>query len=256
MPAEPLNGQPAGFFGKLPARGDFVTRRLTRAFVDAWDAWLQEAMTASREALGEGWLDLYLTAPIWRFALAPGVCAPDGIAGVLMPSVDSVGRYYPLTIAQSTGAAPPTALLAEPVAGWFEAAEEVALSALADAFDFDGFDRDVGALGMPAPAVAPTSLAAGRDVEEHRSTGVGWQLTGTPAEAARRFLHVVLRGRHGAYGLWWSAGSERVEPSILVSRGMPPPAGFAAFLDGAWQAHGWWGEEGIVRDFVSPGAAP
>ena len=49
-----------GLFGKLPSRGDFVRRRVADAFVDAWDAWLRECLAASREALGDRWLDIYL----------------------------------------------------------------------------------------------------------------------------------------------------------------------------------------------------
>ena len=62
-----------GFFGKLPAVGDFVRRRVDDAVVDTWDAWLQGAMASSRDALGDRWLDLYLTAPMWRFFASPGV---------------------------------------------------------------------------------------------------------------------------------------------------------------------------------------
>ena len=102
MPGEPLGAAKAGFYGKLPARGDFVSRRLPRSFVEPWDAWLQQGFASSRDHLGDGWLEAYLTSPIWRFVLAPGVCGPAGVAGVVMPSVDSVGRYFPLTIAQPT----------------------------------------------------------------------------------------------------------------------------------------------------------
>ena len=52
-----------GLFGKLPSHGDFLRRRASDAFVDAWDAWLRECLAASREALGERWLDVYLTSP-------------------------------------------------------------------------------------------------------------------------------------------------------------------------------------------------
>ena len=42
----------AGFYGKLPSEGDFVTRRLPWEFTSAWDAWLQQGVHASRAALG------------------------------------------------------------------------------------------------------------------------------------------------------------------------------------------------------------
>ncbi len=85
-----------GFYGKLPVVGDFVSRRLPNEFIKPWDGWLQSAIAASREELGDEWLNSYLTSPIWRFLLSPGVCGNKAVAGIMMPSVDRVGRYYPL----------------------------------------------------------------------------------------------------------------------------------------------------------------
>ena len=62
-----------GFHGKVPSRGDFVQHGLPETFVEKWDGWLQESIAQSKGALGGGWLDLYLTSPIWRFVVSPGV---------------------------------------------------------------------------------------------------------------------------------------------------------------------------------------
>jgi type VI secretion system protein ImpM len=85
-------------FGKLPSHGDFLRRRASDAFVDAWDAWLRECLADSREALGERWLDVYLTSPAWRFVCAAGACGPAPVIGLMVPSVDRVGRYFPFTL--------------------------------------------------------------------------------------------------------------------------------------------------------------
>ena len=87
-----------GLYGKIPSLGDFVSRRLPRSFISPWETWLQEVITNSREQLGELWLDHYLTCPLWRFVLSPGICGEQAWGGVLMPSVDRVGRYYPFTL--------------------------------------------------------------------------------------------------------------------------------------------------------------
>jgi type VI secretion system protein ImpM len=86
-----------GFYGKIPARGDFVSRGLANSFLSTWDQWLQSALLASKEQLGDQWLDFYLTSPIWHFVLSAGICDQNVWAGILMPSVDKVGRYGSIT---------------------------------------------------------------------------------------------------------------------------------------------------------------
>jgi type VI secretion system protein ImpM len=130
-----------GFFGKLPARGDFVERRLDRGFCRTLDDWLQAGMEESRARLGDAWLPLYLNAPLWRFAFAAGVCGALPATGVMMPSVDRVGRYFPLVLAVHTGCAAPA---------WYAAAEQTILLALEDDCPFAQFDAAVASLGPAA----------------------------------------------------------------------------------------------------------
>lgn len=137
----------AGFFGKFPRHGDFVARRLPAGFLASWDAWLQAGMEDSRDRLGDAWLPIYLNSPIWRFALGAGVCGPQAWGGVLMPSVDRVGRYFPLTIAAGlddmatagSGCRPPSA-------SWYASLEAMALAALGDEFSLPAFDASLLAL--------------------------------------------------------------------------------------------------------------
>lgn len=140
-----------GFYGKIPSEGDFVTRRLPWEFTSAWDDWLQQGMQASRDALGARWLERYLSAPIWRFQVAPGVCGPIGWRGLFFASVDRVGRYFPLTLAfADTGPTALTALSGEAEA-WI-AVEDAALSGLAPTLPIAAFDRLMDALALPGAA--------------------------------------------------------------------------------------------------------
>jgi type VI secretion system protein ImpM len=145
----------AGFYGKLPSEGDFVTRRLPWEFTSVWDAWLQEGLQASREALGDRWLALYLSAPIWRFQVAPGVCGPLGWRGVFFASVDRVGRYFPLTLAFVDPAPPGLGVLSGDADAWL-AVEDAALAGLAPTLPIAEFDRMMEALTPPGgPAADP-----------------------------------------------------------------------------------------------------
>ncbi|MEZ5480332.1 MAG: type VI secretion system-associated protein TagF [Thiolinea sp.] len=77
-----------GYYGKVPVQGDFVTHGLPRSFRDPWDVWLQTAMQASRDRLGERWMDYYLTCPLYRFVLSSGyLWQPDVHRGA-----DAFGR--------------------------------------------------------------------------------------------------------------------------------------------------------------------
>lgn len=88
-----------GLFGKLPARGDFVRVELPGGFVQPWDAWLSAGIAAARASLAEDWQAAWFEAPVWCFALGAGACGPQPAGGVLLPSLDKVGRLFPLTIA-------------------------------------------------------------------------------------------------------------------------------------------------------------
>ena len=98
------------------------------------------------------WLDGYLASPSWRFLLMPGVMDGQPWAGVLMPSVDRVGRYYPLTIARPLPALPADA---------GQAVEPVALLVGRTA-EIEGkvFLAERAAAGRPALATARTAAAA------------------------------------------------------------------------------------------------
>jgi type VI secretion system protein ImpM len=147
-----------GAFGKMPALGDFFRIALPPGFTDPWDAWVQRMMLAARGALGGHWQACYLSAPIWRFTLSAGVSGPWAVQGVLMPSVDRVGREYPLTLAMMRPpleAALPAHLAADAA---FAALEALALDALDDATTRDGLAQALAALVVP-PLVSGAGIA-------------------------------------------------------------------------------------------------
>ncbi len=117
-------GAAFGYFGKFPALGDFVRGHVSRRFIEAWDAFLQQGFLASREALGAGWQEAYQTAPIWRFALGEAVIQGGPYFGVMMPSQDAVGRLFPLTLVAQGAPAP----LSD--GGFFAPVEDAALNML------------------------------------------------------------------------------------------------------------------------------
>lgn len=229
-----------------------MQRRVPQEFVDVWDAWLQEGLHSTRQQLGERWLDAYLTSPVWRFVLGQGICGGQSYAGVMVPSVDRVGRYFPLAILAPLAAG---SCLLEAACGtgrpWFDAAESLALAALeAGDLELDAFDADVEAL--LGPDAGPQLAESGRLMEllmqsafasgASPAGGVQWRipmLGEMPQRAANAFASIALERAFRPCALWWTQGSDGVEPAWLLSQGLPAPASFAAMLTGAWRSAGW-----------------
>ena len=142
-----------GWYGKLPTLGDFASRRLEADFIEPWDLWLGEAMQAQRSSLGEGWLEAYLDTPPWRFLLAPGALRgvnPDlAFAGVLVPSVDRVGRHFPLTLVASLARVPDLAAEFDALLAWLHRLEDTALDALQGDWTIDDLENALAELSPP-----------------------------------------------------------------------------------------------------------
>jgi type VI secretion system protein ImpM len=168
-----------GLYGKMPAHGDFVRRALPGSFVTPWDAWLAAGIAAARDRLGEEFAASWDTAPAWRFALPAGTCGPDAVAGVMLPSADTVGRRFPLTVA---------ALLPRgraPDEGWFAGIEARAREAREGILDADALTRALSAAGDAAPPTLPEETLLGlfgTPPEAVESTTPGAVETGAAAE--------------------------------------------------------------------------
>ena len=147
-----------GWYGKLPTLGDFASRRLEADFIEPWDLWLGEGLQAQRSAFGDGWLDAYLDTPPWRFLLSPGALRgvrPElAFAGVLVPSVDRVGRYFPLTLVASLARMPELAAGFDALLAWLHRLEDTALDALHGQWTIDELEDALAELGPPAATAA------------------------------------------------------------------------------------------------------
>ncbi|HZX18154.1 MAG TPA: type VI secretion system-associated protein TagF [Pseudomonas sp.] len=207
-----------GFYGKVASRGDFIERNLPKDFQRGWDAWLSAGLQTSQGQLGESWLEAYLTSPLWRFALASGVCGSEAMAGVLMPSIDRVGRYFPLTVAcRIPGGQPLQALQASEA--WFERIEELLLSTLEEGARFEDFETTVLSL-EPPPATTLPAYDQAHGLQH-------WPVVDAPG----RLAALAAQACNGA-SLWWGRGSQRIAAGLRRCQGLPPTESFAAYLLG------------------------
>ncbi len=221
-----------GFYGKLPVQGDFVSRRLPASFIQAWDRWLQTVMASSKESLGNGWENAYLSSPSWRFVLNPGVCDKSSWAGIVIPSVDKVGRFFPLTLAVNTDRAKSLLRLFVYRADWFESLEKLAEAALHQKFSMDDFEKQltIQNLTFPEPEKAITDLK-----NDHTDEGsYGWDFEIKDAkhipDACIQLSEIMLSAYLSEYTFWCTKGSQSMSPSFRVYAGLPPSSFYTELL--------------------------
>lgn len=231
-----------GFFGKVTTHGDFVSRRLPEDFLHAWDNWLQQSMQQSRCQLDQAWLGVYLTSPIWRFALGSGVCGGNRWVGIMMPSIDRVGRHFPLTIAAALHGDDPIEDWLADGQTWYDELEALALSSLVHDFVLADFDKAL--LGMPALPGPP--MVAGASLLRHQADGQLLRGVCVPiaglmqVQAAMPAIDMSPAGpTRSGQSLWWTDGSQQIAPCLLACQGLPAASTFSAMLDGQWEQWGW-----------------
>ena len=213
-----------GLFGKLPTRGDFITRAIPAEVLQHWEQWLERVMPGARSDLAANWDHAWAQAPAWRFWIGEGVFG-HALAGVMVTSQDKVGRRFPLTVMLiGAGARHPAPPLSDPHAAWFTAIED----ALCAARDGGGAGDDPAALlaALPLPQAPPAAQAQDR-ARAFFAYG---------EHGLDRLLHDVRDHDHQlaatSRSYWWTAGNRAVPPAFLALDGMPDATGFAGLLTG------------------------
>ena len=217
---------PPGWHGKLPSLGDFAARRLDANFLDPWDHWLASGLQQFRERDPAGWLEAYLASPSRHFLLLPGVlpgvAGTQAWAGVLMPSVDRVGRYFPFTIVQALQPMPASIQRMQSLWFWLGRLDELAADALHDDWPINRLEDELARMAAPgiepqAVATAPLPQATGALLTLALPPGLDIsQQIGLDAQALWQTQH------HGL--AYWYTCTESQAPSLRVSRGLPATA--------------------------------
>jgi type VI secretion system protein ImpM len=232
--AGPGDDAAPAWFGKLASLGDFATRRLPQDTARALDHWLAQGVDTSRAQLGERWLNVYLTSPLWRFAWAPGVIDAQWWFGLLMPSVDNVGRYFPLVVLQSRAGPPADAGALDRLEQWYAALADAALRTLQPGSSLDQFEAELAHMAHASSLPVSTATPSWPSTEwpersRHQMTN------GTSLSTCLQQLAVAetLRRCHGC-SLWWSLRPGAPDSSLSIAVGLPARESFAQLLEGVW----------------------
>jgi type VI secretion system protein ImpM len=217
-----------GLYGKLPCKRDFIAESVPRGFLGVFEPWLQGAVGASRMALGRAWQEIYLAAPIWRFWIGAKHCGATTL-GAVMPSVDGVGRYFPLvllvTLEEGEFVAPPTVDRHD---AFFAAAEDLLLDALADGVVWEAWSGRLATLPLPALGSAPTA-GAGAAILSDGSLALGG---GSVDDLFGRLDATRASAGLATATFWWTIGGGEIPALVLRGERLPDPALFAGFLTG------------------------
>lgn len=223
---------PWGYFGKVPTKGDFVKDGLPLDFINSWQDWQQAVLAVSREQLEEDWTTLYMNAPIWHFSLAANVCGVKPIIGTMIPSVDSVGRYFFFTIARSVEG---DALSYWLNRSWSELTQSLALQVLEDNHQHEKWLSDLKTNPQEDtfcyPSIRPVTLVP--KATQHLVYEEHVQIDGSA------LLNQLLHVQQSRACFWWTEGTESINPVSAVTDGLPAVGQFSAMLDGRWDKWNW-----------------
>lgn len=221
----------AGVFGKLPLRGDFLSRELPREFIDGIDKWFREGLRESQRMLGDGWFPHYQVMPVWRFYLGPALLSNQAWLGVWIPSEDRVNRRYPL-------------LAASPVANtlvasfrdlavyedWLDEVADTLVQALMEAEDVEVVCESLKRLEPHAERA--TSDCKSCSMFDMPEQWLGANLLGNQQSHCVQKQNVSGALIEPDYCVWQSDGNDEIDRQLVVTRGLPRADQFINFLGG------------------------
>jgi type VI secretion system protein ImpM len=191
--AEHLLGAPTvGWYGKIPAAGDFVTRQLSYSLTRAWERWMLNGLTALQHISEDMLARHYAVAPVWNFLIPAGLGFDCVQLGALAPSCDRVGRYFPVAAMLPVPLREFDAACLEHAGPFYRQVGETILAAVRHGYSPEQLDK---------------MLLAG---------SAGWAAR-PPQVDANDILAVLATGKPGDQGLAWPGLSLYFESAGVTS---------------------------------------
>ena len=208
-----------GVFGKLPDQRDYIQHGMDASLMSLMDPWIQQCLQRSQEQLADAWLSAYLSAPIWRFWLGSSIIGKT-VIGALMPSVDGVGRYFPLMLT-AVSEAPLDAPEVNSQDIWYSNAETLLLNALGEGGTYRALLD--GMLAMPEPSPGKIEFPPTADCKE----------------ALGNLRLARQQEFYGSLSFWWSPSfqHEGAPTTAYVWRGLPSAQEYAMLLNAPVVGH-------------------
>lgn len=224
-----------GWYGKIPSLGDFVCRRLPSQFVSQWDNWLQHGLTNSQISLGPDWLSAYLNAPVWRFLLLPGIIDNQTWTGLIMPSIDKVGRHFPLTVAIPIDHFSSLTNDMSSANKWHTAIENAMLATLDTNFPAEQFETALANFPIPNLLNNDDTIPGGHSLINWLQHSSSPHSINMPTlEALEKFFasagQNILSNQLEGTSFWWTFMESNDNARLCWFKGLPPAEQFTNFL--------------------------
>lgn len=211
-----------GWYGKLPASGDFVHRGLDRSHILWWDRWLQrgvaDLLRSSRDAEAA-----YLRAPFWNFVLPAGLGTGFVQFGCVGPGRDRVGRSFPLVLLLGVDVGLYRPAMLENSAAFYSGLGSSMLAALRHGCSASQLDDSLQAAWTCLRAAQAPATPVSRDADDilsvlnggHETAQIGAvpQGRGWP-DLPRHF------NEHSVSSYWWSNAIEGAAHKSHIHGGM------------------------------------
>ncbi len=223
-----------GYFGKTPHRGDFVRFNLPKAFVTVWDDWLQQLMITGEQKYTSQWSTIYETAPSYRFALSTDIAGDSTWAGILLPSVDKVGRRFPFCIVASLPKGEqPAGLLSSPPQ-WFEKLISLAEGVNDPDYDFAHLQDELAELvAQIRPTEQPTESIHGERPHDYLKIIADSSSALNHVTSSAALLDSVLNQFAFQYSIWVTH-TNTDEGVTYLSNGLPWSDDGLSLFDQVW----------------------
>lgn len=197
---------------------------MSHAMTTEWDGWLRAGMDELRRMDDTGWADQFVNAPLWFF-IARLDASVSPVMGALAPSMDRVGRYYPLTVMATAPHADWPLADDSCVNAFLAGARATIVEARRQSMPVEEMDWRINQLPSPfhhSPSKGHEASLVGNilsDLDE--ASRIHQSMAGTPAENALLPPcdwrdHVA---EFHAQSFWWVASPSRMGYQELLHQG-------------------------------------
>ncbi len=218
MSESPVNAPPSpslAWYGKLPSAADFVGRRMPHALESEWDTWIRSGLDQLRHDGGDKWQEKFVRCPTWFFMYPTRMQGMVAI-GAIAPSIDRMGRYYPITVMAFSPTPAKGFGDGAKIAQFFSGVRSAIVDARRIPLPVEQFDQRIAQLTHPFEPSAPQNSLIGDILSELEAAGV--QVTDSSISLPGLDWRNLVTAKTDT-SLWWVSPSAQFRHELVVHHG-------------------------------------